>query len=172
MFADFVKKFDKKYSTEAEKEKRFQIFSNNADMSAEEFTAQYSTGFKQSTMLKSEKDSVVFTAPAGFEAPESVDWVEKGCVTDVKNQGTCGSCWSFSAAGALEGAMCVAGRPLVSLSEQQIIACDTNGKGCNGGSMDDAFDFVSQNGLASFKDEPYLCVDGQSAQCQQMQCDS
>merc|ERR1712023_380829 len=139
-----------------------------ADLSAEEFGAQYGMGFKPNADLKTSKNRSTFTAPAGFQAPSSVDWVQKGGVTSVKNQGTCGSCWSFSAAGALEGAMCVAGRPLVSLSEQQIIACDTNGKGCGGGSMDDAFDFVSQNGLASFKDEPYLCLDGQSEQCQQM----
>lgn len=52
--------------------------------------------------------------------PSSVDWVEKGAVTSVKDQGACGSCYTFSAAGALEGAHYVTFGGLVDLSEQQV----------------------------------------------------
>jgi len=190
MFKDFMHKFDKKY-TDEEKELRFKIFSDNvdvihasnaqnksytlgittnADKTAEEFKAQYFTGLKMP--LTAVRDGPKFTAPEGFEAPESVDWVKKGAVTSVKNQGSCGSCWAFSAAGGLEGAMAAAGRPLVDLSEQNIIACDKGGNGCGGGDLNQAFDFVAQNGLQSLKDDPYLCVDGQSSQCKNMQCDA
>jgi len=128
------------------------------------------TGFKPK--LTTTKDRDVFMVPETFVEPDSVDWVAKGGVTSVKNQGTCGSCWTFSTVGALEGAMFVAGRPLVELSMQKILACDTGGDGCGGGQMDQAFDWVAQNGVPALKDEPYLCKDANSNECKAMTCDS
>jgi hypothetical protein len=66
--------------------------------------------------------------------------------------------------------MFVAGRPLVELSTQHILACDKGGNGCGGGSMDQAFDWVAQNGVTSLKKEPYLCKDASSSECQHMTC--
>merc|ERR1712228_569755 len=99
----------------------------------------------------------VFQAPAGFVAPDSVDWTTKGAVTPVKNQAHCGSCWTFSTTGALEGASVVAGRSLISLSEQNILDCDHEGNKCKGGSMDQAFGWVAENGLMSEADDSYKC---------------
>jgi C1A family cysteine protease len=94
--------------------------------------------------------------------PESVDWTNKGGVTPIKDQGQCGSCWSFSSTGALEGAYFTKYGTLESFSEQQLVDCDTRlngGKdmGCKGGLMDNAFAWVSKNGgLCTEGDYPYV----------------
>merc|ERR1712232_707878 len=84
------------------------------------------------------------------DVADSVDWVAKGAVTPVKNQQSCGSCWTFSSTGSLEGAFFVATGKLQSLSEEDLVQCNSvTDHGCQGGLMDNAFDWVEKNGICS-----------------------
>jgi C1A family cysteine protease len=87
---------------------------------------------------------------------DEVNWNTKGAVTPIKNQGQCGSCWSFSTTGALEGAHFVKTGQLVSLSEQQLVDCSWLNMGCNGGMMDRAFSYSESHPLQTESDYPYI----------------
>ncbi|XP_057435464.1 vignain-like [Lotus japonicus] len=89
--------------------------------------------------------------------PPSVDWRKKGAVTDVKDQGQCGSCWAFSTVVAVEGINQIKTNKLVSLSEQELVDCDTKeNAGCNGGLMEYAFEFIKQKGgITTENNYPY-----------------
>ncbi|KAH8618149.1 putative Papain family cysteine protease [Trypanosoma vivax] len=97
------------------------------------------------------------------KAPAAVDWRRKGAVTPVKDQGTCGSCWSFSAIGNIEGQWAAAGNPLTSLSEQMLVSCDFKDNGCGGGFMDNAFEWIVKENSGKVyteKSYPYVSEDG------------
>ncbi|VDD80546.1 unnamed protein product [Mesocestoides corti] len=96
------------------------------------------------------------------DLPEEVDWRTKNLVTEIKNQGNCGSCWAFSATGALEGALAKKTGKLVSLSEQQLVDCsgDTGNLGCNGGYMSNAFKYLEDHLIEPESAYPYRARDG------------
>jgi len=103
--------------------------------------------------------------------PDSVDWTTvPNVVTPVKDQGNCGSCWSFSATGAIEGAYGIKnGKQACSsgFSEQELVSCDNVDAGCNGGWMDDAFAFAMKQGLPTEDNYPYTSgTTGSSGTCE------
>jgi len=95
------------------------------------------------------------------DLPRSVDWRKEGAVTAVKDQGHCGSCWAFSTVVAVEGINAIRTGSLVSLSEQELIDCDTDENGCQGGLMENAFEFIkSYGGITTESAYPYHASNG------------
>ncbi|KAF8391241.1 hypothetical protein HHK36_023543 [Tetracentron sinense] len=178
----WMARFGRVYKDSEEKEMRFKIFQSNfefinsfngdasrsyklsvnefADQTNEEFVASRN-GYKRSSPTKSSATSS-FKYQNVTAVPSSMDWRKKGVVTPVKDQGQCGCCWAFSAVAAMEGITQLTSGKLISLSEQELVDCDTSGvdQGCEGGLMDDAFTFIENNhGLATEANYPYKGID-------------
>jgi len=131
-----------------------------SDLTPAEFNAQYLTGLDVAPA-----DTVVTAESLEVAEPANdIDWVAKGAVTPVKNQGQCGSCWAFSATGIVEGwGFTTGGKGLINLSEQQLVDCagSQGNQGCNGGWHDKAVDWFALNGGAcTEKDYPYTARGG------------
>ncbi|TDH69551.1 hypothetical protein CCR75_005026 [Bremia lactucae] len=120
--------------------------------------------FANASVVKNRKELSNSTKPLSM----GMDWTESGCVVGVKNQGQCGSCWVFAAVAALESAICLAGKPLVSLSEQQLVDCGTSTDACEGGYPSDALTYIQRSGsVCTDRTYPYTSGEsGKSNQCQ------
>lgn len=168
-----------------EKRKRFNVFKENVkhihkvnqmdkpyklklnkfgDMTNHEFRTSYAgSKIKHYRMLSGDRRGTGrFIHEMTEKLPPSVDWRKNGAVTGVKDQGKCGSCWAFSTVAAVEGINQIKTKDLVSLSEQELVDCDTSdNQGCNGGLMENAFEFIKNNGgLTTEKIYPYRARDG------------
>jgi len=200
-FNGFLEKFHKKYNTLEEFESRFTIFRENlrtiinhnndetqnftmavnafTDLTPTEFRQTYVGGYLPRTGLVSGLEveveaSTACTTYKSTSSPsgETLDWASKGAVTPVKNQGQCGSCWSFSATGAMEGAWAISSGKLVSLSEEQLVECSKRygNLACNGGMMDNAFKYAIDNGMCSESAYPYTSGSGVVGSCASASC--
>ncbi|KAF4374068.1 cysteine proteinase mucunain isoform X2 [Cannabis sativa] len=185
MYESWLVHHGKAYNALGEKEKRFEIFKDNlkfvdehnkesrtyklgmnkfADLTNEEYRTIYlGTKMDRKGKLSQSRKSDRYTFRVGDSLPDSVDWRAKGAVVPVKDQGQCGSCWAFSTIAAVEGINKLVTGDLISLSEQELVDCDTSyNEGCNGGLMDYAFEFIINNGgIDSDEDYPYKARDGQ-----------
>ncbi len=127
-----------------------------SDFTNVEFTKTHN-GYLMSEFPSSAR---TFSPNPKFQLPSSVDWREKGYVTEVKNQGQCAGCWSFSATGSLEGQHFNKTGKLVSLSEQNLIDCSSK-DGCRGGNVYKAFQYIKENGgIDTEESYPYEGKDG------------
>jgi len=146
-----------------------------SDMTFEEFQHKYMAGGMALFTNKAPKNMErVFLSgeatPKGYKAADSLDWVAKGAVTPVKNQAQCGSCWAFSTTGSMEGSYAISTGKLASFSEQDLVSCDNskNGgedQGCNGGLMDNAFEWIETHGLCAEGAYPYTAGAGTAGAC-------
>jgi len=134
-----------------------------ADLTITEFV-KLMNGYNVTMRDQRNQDRHEFTRNPHVKLPDTVDWRDKGYVTGVKDQGQCGSCWAFSTTGSLEGQHFKATGKLVSLSEQNLVDCSTKqgNMGCNGGLMDQAFQYIKDNnGIDTEDSYPYEAVDNQ-----------
>ncbi|KAJ6652108.1 hypothetical protein lerEdw1_013365 [Lerista edwardsae] len=174
LFKDFVATYKKSYQDREETEKRFRIFAENleraraiqeldqgtaeygvtkfSDLTEEEFRATYLNPLLAKLPGRPMKPAAAPSSPA----PDEWDWREHGAVTGVKNQGECGSCWAFSVTGNVEGQWFLHKGSLVSLSEQELLDCDSVDKACRGGLPSSAYEAIEQlGGLETERDYSY-----------------
>jgi len=184
LWQQFKEKHGKVYET-AEDESRMRIFVQNIayitrhNLAAELGIHSFRLGVNRFADMTN--DEYRRTLPLGFtpmshatpyksyssdsDLPSSINWIEKGLVTPIKNQGQCGSCWAFSTIAALEGQHAKATGKLIGLSEQQLLDCARekygNGGCQKGGDMRPAFQYIKDNeGIETDKDYPYTAVQG------------
>jgi cathepsin H len=178
-FARFAHRYGKKYETGAEIKMRFEVFRENLRMikSHNRKDLPYTlgvNGFSDMTWneFKTHRLGAAQNCSATTKGnlkltnvvlPETKDWRETGIVSPVKDQGHCGSCWTFSTTGALEAAYAQAFGKGISLSEQQLVDCAKafNNFGCSGGLPSQAFEYIKYNGGIETEDAyPYIGKDG------------
>lgn len=204
LFVQFRQRFRKRYDTASDLADRFAVFlenvralrAHNADVASGRSPHRFHLGLNQfSDWTPREFQAYVQRSSAfvGLSAvgsygctpfssghadpPAALDWRAHNAVTRVKDQGQCGSCWTFSSTGAMEGHWAIATGQLLDLSEQELVDCATGPKygshGCNGGQMEGGFKYIVEHGQCAWADYPYVSGTTQKGgDCQAKQCAS
>jgi len=181
-YRQFVTKFQREFQSLTEIEDRLAIFKTNVDyisqfnseehsfkLGVNHFADMSEIEFRNMVIPKIPRPpnngaAYIHPEPTTTESlPPYVNWRLKNAVTQVKDQGCCGSCWTFGTTGSLEGAWSIKYNSLISLSEQQIVDCSWpfQVQGCGGGYAANAFEFIMSNGgIATEHSYPYLMQDG------------
>jgi len=172
-FLKFMREYGKHYS-QSEFAAKYSVFKANMDF-VEDFNTKglHEVGINKFADLTSAEFNAIYNGMNVHVEPSTihyvpsvtadiVNWVTKGAVTPIKNQGQCGSCWAFSAIAGTEGANFLATGKLPNLSEQNLVDCSTaqGNQGCNGGLMTQAFDYIKIAGVDTEASYPYTAQDG------------
>ncbi len=179
-FAAFTAKYGKTYASFADREHRLRVFQQNleliekhnsegnsdytlavnqfADLTWDEFKNYYLSEMPLSSLKKDHCQEDESTGAF----PDEKDWNKEGKVQRVKNQASCGSCWAFSAVGAIESALAIKNGALPDLAEQELVDCsgEYGNEGCGGGFMHWAFNYVLDHNINDGKDYEYTAEDG------------
>lgn len=179
-FMAYVSQYNKSYGTRAEYNFRMAIFEqriaeharhNNIQGQTSSQGVNHMTDWTEAEIMRllgartsntmAERKQNEAKYPEQFLAAH-VDWREQGAVTSVKNQGHCGSCWTFATAGAMESAHFQATGELINLAESQWVDCDTHtgNQGCNGGDVQLAYQYAQAHPIQLLETYPYVPEDG------------
>lgn len=142
-------------------------FNRHADLTRAEWTARYRgrAAPLPAALRRGAAAAGPSPSPSPPPPPRALDWRDKGVVSAVKDQGQCGSCWSFSTTESIESAWAIAGNPLVPLSEQALVSCDNTSYGCDGGWPYSAIDYVAEHGAVTEASWPYSSGGGTAPPC-------
>jgi len=178
VFTSFIHEHSKSYSA-VELATRFEAFKNNYDFVQNWSDPQFQVGINAFADLTNQEFAAMYNGlriPEGYvheqtffpkltALPDAKNWADLGAVTKVKDQGQCGSCWSFSTTGSVEGCHFITAGSLVGLSEKNLMDCSwkQGNQGCNGGLMTAAMDYIIANGgIDSESSYPYQPVDSKT----------